>query len=429
MLLLPQLAQIWLPDHSAAHDEDFSRPIGEPAPKLRTPPLILFLEDLPDVLSADELFPGKRLPCGHVVSLRSIIKCCNILGDAIWTPAPHNFGCAQPECEDLLEFPTISDPRVVDGLEARLDLIEWSWEHVEPTKPERNVVSLLRDILTGIGHLSRDPEPETDAEVSRPEPSEASLKQTLVHMEIEAFGLMAENAAKSAETPVRGTQPYCSYRTPMVPGADHSQPRYPMPSPGQECDCVTPHEYTREAGSWALTPAETETETETKIGRHDDNESNDDNEKKESTEQRSRRKTVRFVAPAVVTEVRYFEPWWCDEYRDSDRYWSTGPMRRSVDLATAADDDWEITLLDGGLADGISRDSLEDGDGDSDCSTLVEEEEEEEKEVLDEKEEKADELSDENVLDEMDKADEEWSSDEEILRETEEVGELGDDCF
>ena len=124
MLLLPQLVQIWLPDYSAAYHEKCSSPLSEQAPRPRVPPLISFLEGLSDVLAPDEL-PGKRLPCGHVVSLRSILACCNILGDVMWTPAPHCFGCAQPECEDTSEFPKIPDPRVVDGLEARLDLVEW----------------------------------------------------------------------------------------------------------------------------------------------------------------------------------------------------------------------------------------------------------------------------------------------------------------
>ena len=423
-LLLPELVHIWLPDHSTAHDENISRPVSEQARKLRIPPLILFLEDLPDVLTPGELLPGKRLPCGHVVSLRSIIEGCNFLGGAIWTPAPHFFGCGEPECEDTLEYPEIPDPGVMDGLEARLDLIEWSWKNVKPTKPERHVVSLLRDILSKIGHLSQEPEPDTDAEASRPKPSRSSLKQTLVHMEVEAVGLMVENREKRAEIPVRGTQPYCSYRTPRVPRAAHSQLLYPTLSPGQECECVTPHEYLREASSWALTPAETDCDDDApKDGKNKKRKMNSDYDEPQDKKHK-KRKTVRFVAP-VVTQVQYFEPWWCDEYRDSDRYWSTGLSRLSVDLSTSADDDREIELLENpvGLTAGISS-----RDQDSDCSTLVDDDDDDDDGVLGEMD-RAGEVLDEDILDELEKADgdeEEEEEEEESWDEMEEFGELGD---
>lgn len=154
ILLLPQLVQIWLPDYSAAHHENFASPLRDRTPRPRVPPLISFLEGLPDVFAPAEI-PGKRLPCGHVVSLRSILACCNLLGDAIWTPAPHCFGCAQPECKDTSEFPKIPDPRVVDGLEARLDLVEWSWKKGKPTRPEMDVVSLLRHLIQNRASESR----------------------------------------------------------------------------------------------------------------------------------------------------------------------------------------------------------------------------------------------------------------------------------
>lgn len=402
-LLLPELERIWLPDHSAVHDENSSRSVSEPARKLRTPPLILFLEGLPDVFTPGELSPGKRLPCGHVVSLNSIIDGCNFFGDDIWTPAPHCFGCAEPECEDLLEYPKIPDPRVVDGLEARLDLIEWSWKNVKPTKPEKNVVSLLRDILSRIGHLSREPEPETYDEASRPKPSKSSLKQTLVNMEREAFSLMVEHEGKSAEIPVRGTQPYCSYRTPRVPSA-HVKRLYPTLSPGQECECVTPHEDVREASSWALTPAETDCDDDAPKDEKNKKKRKMDSDHEEPKDKKhKKRKTVRFVAP-VVTQVQYFEPWCCDEYRDSDRYWSSGPSGLSADLSTSADDDREIELLE-------KHDGLALRDQDSECSTLVDDEEEEE--VLGEMD-RAGEVLDEDILDELDAGIEEESSWDEI---------------
>ena len=372
MLLLPQLMQIWLPEYSATHHENCSSHRSEQDPRSRIPPLLSFLEGLSDVLTPDG-FPGKTFPCGHVVDLRSILAVCNLFGDAIWTES-HYYSCARPDCEVTLELPVIPDPRVVDGLEARLDLIEWSWVKDKPTIPEMNMVSLLRDILSRIGHLSREPEPETDAGVSPREPS-SSLMQTLVYMEIEAFGLMAVKRRDSAETAERGTYPYCSYRA-IVPKAGFSAFRYPIMSPGQECECDIPHEYEREPHSWALTPAETDLD-------HD--EPKDRKTKK--------RKTVRFVAP-VVTEVQYFEPWWCNEYRDSDRYWSKGPNVRSTDLSTSIDDDWEIKILEN--PDGFEARMSKWFNGDE-------------------------------VLDAMDGANE--SRDEENAGETEHLGELEDEWF
>ena len=339
-LLLPRLLELWLPDYNAAHHENSSSPINEPAPNLRVPPLISFLEGLPDVIATNELFPSKRLPCGHVVSIRSILACCNLFGDAIWTPPPHSYGCADIECELTLEFPKIPDPGVLDGLEARLDLIEWSWENIKPTEPERDVARLLRNILNGIGHVSQVSGPETDADDLQPKASASSLKQTLDRMETEAFALMVTNRKKSKDAAVRGTEPYCSYRASISPvEADlSSRSRYPMLSPGQECDCVTPHEFVREPCKWSVTPAET-------IDLDPDDEEPTDDEK-EKNKQPKGKKTVRFVGPVVVTQVRYFEPWWCNEYRDSDRYWSTGPHRLSVDPSTSADDDWEVEMME-----------------------------------------------------------------------------------
>ena len=347
VLLLPQLVQIWLPDDSAVRHERCSTPLSEQA--LRShPPLISFLEGLSDVLTPDD-DPGKRLPCGHVVSLRAMLACCNFCGDESWTPGPHLYGCAEEECSDTFEFPRIPDPRVVDGLEARLQLIEWSWKKDKPNEPDMRTVSLLRDFLSQIGHLSRELEPETDDKEPRHEPSETSLMQTLVQMETEALGLMAESEGMKAETAVRGTQDYCSYRASRIPRVVLSQLQYPMLSPGQACECVTAHEFEREPGTWALTPAEMDLDHSELTGK-----------------KITKSKTVRFAAP-VVTEVQYFELWWNDEYRDSDRYWSQGPHRRSMDLSTSADDDWEILRLDDpeGFEAKVAR-ILEEEDSESD---------------------------------------------------------------
>lgn len=402
MLLLPQLVKIWLPDYS----ETDRSPLSEQAPRLGVPPLISFLEGLSDVLTTNEV-RGKRFPCGHVVSVRSILSCCNFFGDAIWTPGPHFLGCAWPGCDDTLEFPKIPDPRVLDGLQTRLDLIQWSWNKDTPTEVDMNTVSLLRDILSRIGHLSQDPEPEMDANLSRSDPSEPSLTRTLVHMELEAYGLMIQNREKSTDIDLRGSQDYCRYRAAVVPTAGHSLLRYPMSSPGQSCVCVKPHEYEREASSWARTPAET---------------GSDLNEPRDR--KLKQRKTVRFVAP-IVTEVQYFEPWWCDEYRDSGRYWSTGPHRKSIDYSTPGDDDWEVERLEhpDGLAAQISSELEHE---ESACGTSVDDDGVLDDGILDEME-RANESWDDETLDGLERANESWEDD--TLGDLEKLHESWEDRF
>lgn len=403
MLLLPQLVKIWLPDYSTGNDPS---PPSEQAPESQIPPLVSFFEALPNVSLADNT-KGKRFPCSHVVSIRSLLACGNYFGEATWTPGPHFLSCAQSECEYALEFPKLPDPRVVDGLKMRLDLIEWSFNKDAPTELDRSKVSLLRDILSRLGHSDRDSELDVDGNLSPNKPSESSITQTLVHMELEAYDLMVLKRRKKAEITLRGGEPYCAYRDFIVPTTRHSQLLYPMRSPGQHCECVPPHEFERKAGAWALTPAETEDER---------------------TDEKSRkRKTVRFVAP-VVTEVRYFEPWWCDEYRDSGRYWSTGPHRRSTDLSTPADDEWVIERLDDpeGLEARIVRDlesegsacgAVVDGDDNDDDELLKEIEKAFEDDEASGKIEGADEpCDDDKVLDEIEKANESWESwDDETL--------------
>ncbi len=387
MLLLPQLVQIWLPDDC----ETGQSPLSEQAPRSRPPLLISFLERFPDVLMPDEV-KGKKFPCGHVVSLRSILACCNFLGDATWTPVPYTLCCAQSDCNETVEFPKIPDPRVLDGLQDRLDLIQWSWNKDPATELDRKKVSLLRDILSRIGHLSQDPEPEIDANVSSIDPSESLLTRTLVDMELEAFELMVLNQSNDARDTSRGDQEYCRYRESLVPRPAHSLLQYPSPSPGQECTCVTPHEYVRDPSSWGLTPAET-TEPDPDMPKD---------------EKPKRLKTVRFVAP-VVTEVQYFEKWWCVEYRDSGRYWSTGPHRRSTDLSTEADD--KLAEISMGLEDQESDDStlVEDdevpneteGFNDSSDNEMLDED------ILDEMD-RANEMFDDELMDDLKKQHEEW---------------------
>ena len=374
MLLLPQLVQIWLPNHNTAHQETSPSPLSDQTASSQVPPLISFLAGLSDALALDGV-KGKKLECGHDVSLRSILACSNLTGDKAWILGPSYLCCAQADCKESFEVPTLPDPRVLDGVQARLDLIQWSWNKDKPTEHDRNMVSLLRDMLSRIGHMTPDPDPDPDPEIDAD-----LLTWTLVHMEIEAYSLMDENRKKKAEIPVRGSQEYCKYRAFTEHTAGYSQLRYRMSSPGQECKCVTPHIYEREASSWGLTPAETVRDPD-----------------QPQDEKAKPLKTVRFVAP-VVTEVRYFEPWWREEYRDSDRYWSKGPHRRSIDFSTPGDDAWEIERLEHpeGLAAQISRGL------DGQESTVVDDDDDDDDEEDDD--------GDESFLDQMDRATGSWDA-------------------
>ena len=304
--------------------------LSEEIPTLQTPLFFKFLNRLPNSGERDQR--QKRLPCGHSVTLSSILQVGNFLGGTIDQPGPSFLGCPESACHKWISCPAILDPWALDGLETRLTLIQWSWNKDAPTERDRITVSLLREMLTKIGYLTQDPEPVPEPEVepdvegqpSNNAASESSLMQTLADVEIEAFKLKELDTEARAESPFDSEKPYCSYR-PAFPH-DPSTP-YPMQSLGQYCECVIPHESIREPSEWGLglTPAEMVSDPK--------------EPKKE------KRKTVRFVAP-VVTEVQYFDKWFNDEYRDSGRYWSTGRHRKSTDLTTQAEDDLEIEKLE-----------------------------------------------------------------------------------
>ena len=327
-ILLPQLVEIWLPDHDATRRSGIKR--SEEIPTSQIPPFFKFLNRLPNIGERDHR--QKRLPCGHSVSLSSILEVGNFLGGTISQPGPSFLGCPESRCHKWIPCPAILDPWALDGLQTRLTLIQWSWNKDTPTEGDRITVSLLRDMLSKIGYLTKDPEPapqaklkpEVEDQPSSSTASESSLMQTLVDVEIEAFNLKELDTATRAESPFDSGEPYCSYRA-VIPH-DPSTP-YPIQSLGQHCQCIIPHKFEREPSDWGLglTPAEMVSEPK--------------EPKKE------KRKTVRFVAP-VVTEVQYFDKWFNDEYRDSGRYWSTGPHRKSTDPATQAEDDLEIERLE-----------------------------------------------------------------------------------
>ena len=327
-ILLPQLVEIWLPSHSTIQGSGMKP--SEEIPTLHIPPFFKFLNQLPTIGERDQR--QKRLPCSHAVSLSSILEVCNFLGGTISQMGPPFLGCPERGCHKWISCPTILDPWTLDGLQTRLTLIQWSWNKDAPIEGDRITVSLLRDMLSKIGYLTQAPEPVPEPEVepgveaqpSNSAASESSLMQTLVDVEVEAFNLKELDTAARAESPFDSEEPYCSYRAPIP--HDPSTP-YPMQSLGQQCQCVIPHQFIREPSDWGLglTPAEIVSDS--------------------SELKKEKRKTVRFVPP-VITEVQYFDKWFNDEYRDSGRYWSTGPHRKSTDLTTQAEDDLEIERLE-----------------------------------------------------------------------------------
>ena len=327
-MLLPHLVEIWLPSHDAS--QGFSTKQSEQLKASQIPPLIRFISNLPDVCERDQR--RKRLPCGHSVTLCWILQEGNFLGDTTSKLGPKFLGCAEEGCHKWISCPTVLDPWALDGLETRLTMIQWSWNKDAPTEGDKITVSLLRDMLSKIGYLTQDPEPvpetelepELEGQPSSSTASEPSLMQTLADVEIAASDLKELDAETRAEYPYDSGEPYCSYRA-VIPH-DPSTP-YPIQSLGQHCQCIIPHKFEREPSDWGLglTPAEMVSEPK--------------EPKKE------KRKTVRFVTP-VVTEVQYFDKWFNDEYRDSGRYWSTGPHKKSTDPTTQAEDDLEIEKLD-----------------------------------------------------------------------------------
>ena len=292
------------------------------------PPLISFLASLADTSATEHVPAAKELPCGHKVAVHSILTCSNLFGDQLRSRGPRYIQC--PQCATQQALPMIPDPWVVDGLRARLDLVEWAWGRSKhaPTRGDKNVARLLRYILDQIGHLPRDSETTSSL------PSKRRQRQTLRLLETEAM-VLAEGKIYEDPCWLRGTEPYCRFRPSTPPPPEYVHLRYSSPSPGQHCKCEAPHTWTRSPKEWTSTPAEDEEEWDFAISRI---------ENSGKTRKPRKKKMVRFAAP-VITEIHYFEPWWRSEYCYSTRYYSLGPSRRSVDLSTKLDDDREIARL------------------------------------------------------------------------------------
>lgn len=326
-LLLRQLLETWYPDVKALAGRTPN--VLSKTPKLQTPPLISILARLVDAPAKAHEPEGKELPCAHRVDACSILSHSNLFGDLTWGKRRHFLVCPDPDCDTEYALPTIPAPWVVDGLEARLDLIQWAWAHGRdaPNNADVKMTRVLRRILDQIGHLPRS------LEMTSSLPRQRRLTQTLRLLDSEG---VAGAVGKIYAGPrlLRGKEPFCRFRRSKAPPPGYLQLRYLAPSPGQFCICEEPH-WVRDPRAWISTPAEDEEKREFAIAWM---------ERSRKAGKFRRKKTVRFAAP-VITKIRYFEPWWCNEYRDSDRYYSSGPCRPSVDPSTKVDDDKEIEKL------------------------------------------------------------------------------------
>ena len=326
-LLLRQLLDTWYPDVKALAGRIPN--VLSKTSKLETPTLISILARLADAPAKAHEPQGKELPCGHRVEATSILTHSNLFGDQVWGRRRQILVCPNPGCDTKYTLPMIPAPSAVDGLKARLDLIQWVWAYGKdaPNNVDVKIMRVLHRILDQIGHRPRS------SEMSSSSLSERRLKQTLRLFESEG---VAGAVAKTYAGPrfPRGKEPFCRFRRSKAPPPEYLRLRYLAPSPGQFCICEEPH-WVRDPRAWISTPAEDEEKREFVVARIE----------RSGKDRKSRQeKSVRFAAP-VTTRIHYFKPWWRHEYRDSDRYYSSGPCRPSVDTSTKEDDEKEIERL------------------------------------------------------------------------------------
>ena len=330
-LLLSQLLEAWNPGPSA-RSERIKVHLSK-TPKLSTPPLVVMLADLADVPIIAQDPDGKILPCGHRIDVRSIFSCANLFGDQIWGRKPIFLECPHHGCNKQHTIPMIPNAGVVDGLKARLDLLQWSWAHGKDTPDNGDVKlgSTLRYILEQIGHVIPTNEPKS--KLSKGAKNPRRLKEMLRLFDTKCVAQAIEKLYASPERS-RGAEPYCGFRPSGRVRPGQQRIGYHTPSPGQFCECDKPHMTIRKPNDWASTPAEDGGERKDEVVRMGG-----------KAGKSKQKKSVRFAAP-VVTKIHYFEPWWLKEFYYSTRYYSSGPSRITADPSTKEDDDREIARLD-----------------------------------------------------------------------------------
>ncbi len=315
--LLRQLLHTWHPDVIALTGRTQNKLLK--TPQLQTPSLIAILAHLPDAPLTAHTPEGKILPCGHKFDVCSILRKSNFFGDLVWGKGRHLLKCPHTDCGAQYTLPMLPSPWVVDGLQARLDLIQWAWAHGKdaPNNADVKTARMLRHILNQTGHLA--PTSRRSEITLASGLSQQRLRQTLRLFDTEG---VARAIGKLHTGPrfLRGTEPYCRFRPSRAPP---TQLKYHPPSLGQYCMCEKPHK-ARKPRQWLSTPAEDKGEWRSATPRIEDS---------RKTGKSTQKKTVRFAAP-VVTKIQYFEPYLSE------------PCGTSTDPSTRLDDDREIARIE-----------------------------------------------------------------------------------
>ena len=340
--LLRQLLKTWHADVQAL-TERTPNTLSKP-PKLQSPPLIAVLASLADSPATAHKPAGKQLPCGHRVEIYSILTSANLFGDRAWGKGGLRTASLEcpSGCDVRYALPVLPAPWAVDGLQARLDLIQWAWAQGKdaPDGADVRTAKMLRTLLARVGHRARE------WEMTSRVPSQRRLKQALTL--VEESGAVGEGVGRIQAGPRlrRGTELYCRFRPWKTVSPGYAQSKYLPPSPGQRCDCAERHKWSRGPREWASTPAEDAEERGSAEAPGENlTRTGKETEEKKKKKKKEEGKKVRFAAP-IVTRIHYFEPYWRSEYRDSGRYYSKGPVTKSPDRTSRVDDEREIERLE-----------------------------------------------------------------------------------
>ena len=321
--LLLQVMDTWHPDVIALAGRKQSK--LSKTPKLQTPPIIAMLTHYPDAPIMGNQPDGKLLPCGHRIGVQSILIQCNLFGDQKWGRGNH-LHCEHRNCNQRYFLPVIPSPRVVSGLEGRLDLIEWICERHRhtPEQMDMDMVRTLQGILKQIGYVPRNVETSTGSSWSR----ERRLRQTLKLFEKEGVD-GATGKLNTDPSRLRGAEPYCGWRHSKAPRQGDEERKYHAPTLCRYCECKERHK-ARKPRDWASTPCEDNEEPRFRLQRME----RQRNERESGRPGRpKKKKTVRFAAP-VINRIEYYEP----------HSWKA--CGRSTDPATEKDDDRDIKRLE-----------------------------------------------------------------------------------